>query len=142
MRSKVQSQGENDGDAKALAAQVIIHATGGQVAAVGPSNKEWSVSYEVFVQRRTDLNLTANNGGIGIDHVRGNIELPTQNGGVHVELACTRWDGAGLDIKTRNGGVHSDFAELVGEKRQRQVSKDMNGGGAPAKDFLIRQCEK
>ncbi|MGI8989172.1 MAG: DUF4097 family beta strand repeat-containing protein [Bryobacteraceae bacterium] len=170
VRSKVESQGENDGDAKALAAQVIIHATGGQVASDGPSGKPWSVSYEVFVPRQTDLNLTAHNGGIKIDHVRGNIEFATQNGGVHltqvagnvkgqtqnggvhVELAGNRWDGAGLDVKTQNGGVHvempagyaahldastvnggvhGDFAELITEKRQRQVSRDLNGGGAP-----------
>ncbi|MDQ6663175.1 MAG: DUF4097 family beta strand repeat-containing protein [Acidobacteriota bacterium] len=174
VRSQVQSQGDNDGDAKAIAAQVLVHAAGGQVAADGPSGKSWGVSYEVFVPMQTDLNLTAQNGGIRIDHVHGNIEFSThnggvhltqvagnvkgqtQNGGVHVELAGNRWDGAGLDVKTQNGGVHvampagysahldastvngvvhSDFAELVSEKtggkRQRQVSKDLNGGGAP-----------
>ncbi|MDQ6699270.1 MAG: DUF4097 domain-containing protein [Acidobacteriota bacterium] len=170
VRSKVQSHGENDGEAKAIAAQVILHAAGGQIAADGPSGKQWSVSYEVFVPRQTDLNLTAHNGGIGIDHVRGNIELSTQNGGVHltqvagnvkgrtqnggvhVELAGNRWDGAGLELKTRNGAVHiempagysahldastvnggvrSDFAELAGDEGQRQVSKDLNGGGPP-----------
>ncbi|MDQ6708907.1 MAG: DUF4097 domain-containing protein [Acidobacteriota bacterium] len=170
VRSKVQSQGENDGDARATAAQVAVHANGGQIAADGPADKQWSVSYEVFVPRQTDLNLTAHNGGIRIDHVRGNIELSTQNGGVHltqvagnvkgrtqnggvhVELAGNHWDGAGLELKTQNGavhldmpagysahldastvngGVHSDFAELAGEKRQREVSKDLNGGGAP-----------
>ena len=168
VRSQVNGQGDNEGDARATAAQVIVHATGAQVSADGPKGKSWSVSYEVFVPRQMDLNLTANNGGIHIESVRGNIQFrtqnggvhiantgglvkgSTQNGGVHVDLAGSRWEGQGLDVETQNGGVHigmpaayaahiesntvnggmkSDFAEMVREKRQRQVSADVNGGG-------------
>lgn len=126
VRSQVQSQGDNDGDAKATVAQVIIHTTGGMVSADGPSSKNWSVTYEVFLPRQSDLVLTANNGGIHIEGVRGNIEFSTrnggvhlaklagqvkgrtQNGGVHVELSGNRWDGQGMDVQTQNGGVHID----------------------------------
>ena len=126
VRSQVRAQGESDGDAKATAAQVIVHAAGGVIAADGPSQKTWSVSYEVFVPRKTDLALTAHNGGVHIDGVQGNIEFTTlnggvhlsnlagqvkgrtQNGGVHVELAGARWEGPGLDVQTKNGGVHLD----------------------------------
>src|SRR5277367_4010566 len=55
VRSQVSAQGENDGDARATGAQVIVHALGTQVSADGPSGKSWSVSYEVFVPRQTDL---------------------------------------------------------------------------------------
>ena len=124
VRSQVRAQGESDGDAKATAAQVIVHATGGVLAADGPSQKSWSVSYEVFVPRRTDLSLTAHNGEVHIDGVQGNIEFTTsnggvhlsnlagqvkgrtKNGGVHVDLAGARWEGSGLDVQTTNGGVH------------------------------------
>ncbi len=124
VRSQVRAQGDSDGDAKATAAQVIVHATGGVISADGPSQKTWSVSYEVFVPRTTDLVLTAHNGGIHIDGVQGNIEFTTsnggvhlshlagqvkgrtQNGGVHVELAGVRWEGQGLNVQTKNGGVH------------------------------------
>jgi DUF4097 and DUF4098 domain-containing protein YvlB len=168
VRSQVTAQGDNDGDARASVAQVIVHAVGAQVSADGPSGKSWSVSYEVFVPRQTDLQLTAHNGGIHIEGVRGNIQFNTQNGGVHiaqaagtvkgktqnggihVELAGPRWDGQGLDVETQNGGVHlavpstfaahvetstvnggmkSDFSEMIHDRRQRQVSADINGGG-------------
>jgi DUF4097 and DUF4098 domain-containing protein YvlB len=170
VRSQVRAQGDTDGDAKNTGAQVIVHATAGSVSADGPTGKSWSVSYEVFVPRQSDLNLTAHNGGIHIEGVRGNIEFTTQNGGVHlaglagqvkgktqnggvhVELAGNRWDGGGLDVQTQNGGVHinvpasysahfetstingglhSDFSELVRDRKQRDVSADIGGGGAP-----------
>ncbi len=123
VRSQVRGEGESEGEAKAIAAQVIVHANGGMIAADGPSQKQWSVSYEVFVPRKTDLTLTAHNGGIRIDEIQGNIEFTTanggvrlnrlagqvkgrtQNGGVRVELAGVRWEGQGLDVQTKNGGV-------------------------------------
>jgi hypothetical protein len=168
VRSQVTAQGDNDGDARAAVAQTIVHAVGAQVSADGPSGKSWSVSYEVFVPRQTDLVLTAHNGGIHIEGVRGNIQFQTQNGGVHiaqaagtvkgktqngginVELAGPRWDGQGIDVETQNGGVHlavpatfaahietstvnggmkSDFSEMISDRRQRQISADINGGG-------------
>jgi hypothetical protein len=168
VRSQVNAQGENDGESRATAAQVIVHALGAQVAADGPSGKNWSVSYEVFVPRQTDLVLNAHNGGIHIEGVRGNIQFNTQNGGVHlagvegsvkgktqnggvnVQLAGPRWNGQGLDVETQNGGVHvsvpasfaahietstvngsmkSDFPEMIRDRRQHQVSTDINGGG-------------
>lgn len=124
VRAQVQSSGASDGDARSRAAQVIVHASGGQVSADGPSDGAWSVSYEVFVPHKVDLNLTGHNGGIHIEEVRGRLEFTTvnggvhlaqvsgevkghtQNGGVHVELSGSKWDGAGLDVTTQNGGVH------------------------------------
>jgi DUF4097 and DUF4098 domain-containing protein YvlB len=168
VRSQVSAQGDNDGDARAIASQVIVHAIGSQVSADGPSGKSWTVSYEVFVPRQMDLNLNAHNGGIHIEGVRGNITFNTQNGGVHlasvagmvkghtqnggvhVDLAGSRWDGQGLQVETQNGGVHvgvpasyaahiesstvnggmkSDFSEMIRDRRQHEVSADINGGG-------------
>jgi DUF4097 and DUF4098 domain-containing protein YvlB len=168
VRSQVTAQGDTEADAHNSVAQVIIHASGIQVSADGPSGKSWTVSYEIFVPRQTDLTLTAHNGGIHIEGVRGNIEFHTQNGGVHlanvagtvkghtqnggvhVELAGSRWDGQGLDVETQNGGVHvnvpanyaahwesstvnggmkSDFSEMIHDRRQHEISADINGGG-------------
>jgi hypothetical protein len=143
VRSQVSAQGENDGDARASVAQVIVHAAGSQVSADGPSGKNWSVSYEVFVPRQMDLQVSAHNGGIHIQGVTGHIQFhtqnggvtlqevagtvkgSTQNGGVHVELAGPRWNGQGLDVQTQNGGVHltvpANFAAHV-------ESSTVNGG--------------
>jgi DUF4097 and DUF4098 domain-containing protein YvlB len=75
------------------------------------------------VPRRTNLDLSANNGGITIDAVSGTIRFDTTNGGIRlsglsgdvrgetrnggltVQLDGQRWEGAGLDVETTNGGV-------------------------------------
>jgi DUF4097 and DUF4098 domain-containing protein YvlB len=126
VRSQVRAQADSDAESRTTVAQIIVHAGGGTVAADGPSGKSWSVSYEVFVPRQSDLTLTAHNGGIHIEGVRGNIDFSTtnggvhlaqlagqvkgraQNGGVHITLAGNRWDGQGMDVQTMNGGVHVD----------------------------------
>ncbi len=126
VRARVQTAAESDGRARDLARQVVIHTGGGRVMADGPQNERrenWSVSYEVFVPQKIDLNLKAHNGGIRISDVQGQIEFETTNGGVSldrlagnvhghttngglsVELAGSRWEGSQLDISTTNGGV-------------------------------------
>jgi DUF4097 and DUF4098 domain-containing protein YvlB len=126
VRARVQTAAETDARAHDLARQVIIHTSGGRIIADGPSNgrhENWSVSYEVFVPQKIDLNLKAHNGGIGIADVHGRVEFETTNGGVSlrrlsgnvhghtvngglsVELAGSRWEGGQLDTSTTNGGV-------------------------------------
>jgi hypothetical protein len=123
VRAKVQAQADTDGAARAIYSQVIVHAAGGAIAADGPASGNWSVSYEIFVPAKTDLNLLAHNGGISIAGVTGRLDFRTvnggihlkevagdvhghtQNGGVHVELAGARWNGTGLTVETVNGGV-------------------------------------
>jgi DUF4097 and DUF4098 domain-containing protein YvlB len=123
VRACVQTWGASDEAAKAVASSIKI-STSGTVKAEAPGEENWSVSYEVLVPRSTDLNLKAQNGGIGISSVEGRIEFETQNGGVHlddvagdvkgrttnggvhVDLAGNSWKGSGLDVSTTNGGVH------------------------------------
>lgn len=124
--AKLQSSARSRADAEALLRDVDVR-TGTEVRAEGPRtgrNESWSVSFEVYVPRRTDLALDANNGGIAIEEVSGAIRFSTvnggvalgglagdvrgstQNGGLSVTLTGTRWDGAGLDVRTDNGGVN------------------------------------
>lgn len=126
VRSKVETWAEDETEARGLASSIRIDAAAGRVAAAGPSNQRrngWAVSYEVFTPQRTDLKITAHNGGITISDVIGNVEFSavnggirlnrvagkvsgrTTNGGVHVQLAGDRWEGSGLDVSTTNGGV-------------------------------------
>ena len=106
--------------------QIRVASGAGSVKAEGPNNDHdhnWSVSYEVFVPRQTDVTMHTHNGGIHVEDVRGQVEFDTTNGGVHlarlagdvsgrttnggvtVELAGDHWDGKGLDVTTTNGGV-------------------------------------
>jgi Putative adhesin len=132
VRSKVEAQADDDGTAQSMVAQVVVNASAGQVSATGPDQSKghgWQVSYEIFVPKQADLALKANNGGISISDVRGNITFDTMNGGVSlkrlagevtgttmnggltVELAGSRWDGTKLDAKTVNGGVTVNMPE-------------------------------
>jgi hypothetical protein len=132
IRARVQTNATTPEEAKALATQVQVQATPGIVRADGPGNlkdRGWSVSYEVLVPRRSGLTLRANNGGIGISDVEGDISFETRNGGVtlnrlggdvkgkttnggvKVELAGNTWRGNQLDVQTTNGGIHVTMPE-------------------------------
>jgi Putative adhesin len=132
VRARVEAWAADEGSAASVSSQVRVDVSAGQVSASGPaSNGEsgWSVSYEVFVPRRADLNVKANNGGIAISDVAGTIQFETKNGGVslkrlagdvegktmngglNVELAGARWEGAKLDARTKNGGVNISVPE-------------------------------
>ena len=108
----------------AEAREIEILTDGGEIRATGPDRSDgWSVSYRVYVPRRSDLSLSTHNGGISISEVDGDIEFRAQNGGVHledlagnvhgatqngglsVELDGYEWDGDGLDVRTTNGGI-------------------------------------
>lgn len=127
VRARVQAQANSEAEARDLASQIRIETGGARIHAEGLSSRDernWSVSYEVFVPRQSDLSLKSHNGGISISEVRGRIEFDahnggvslnqlggsvrgqTTNGGLSVNLSGDRWNGEGLDVKTTNGGVN------------------------------------
>ena len=127
VRAIVRGSAGSDARARELAAGVQVQASGGRVSASGPDRNDrrewWSVSYRINVPRKNDLDLNANNGGISITGVDGNVRFGTTNGGVRltdmagrvngstrnggltVNLGGDRWDGDGIDVQTSNGGV-------------------------------------
>lgn len=127
LRYRIETQAQTQAEADSLAAQVRVNAAGAQIRADGPeqnnNDAHWSVSYEIFVPRQSNLSLQTHNGGISISDVNGRIEFEAQNGGVSlqrlggnvtgettngglsVELAGNNWDGEALDVKTTNGGL-------------------------------------
>ena len=123
--SKIQTQAGSSRDAKEIADQIRIE-VGDEIQAEGPSTRwrsSWSVSYELHVPRKINLDLVATNGGLSVENVDGRMELETtnggitlarvsgdvrgstSNGGVDVTLAGDRWMGEGLDVQTTNGGI-------------------------------------
>jgi len=131
-RARIQTAAPTQAEADALAQQITIQTAGAKIFANGPENRRdyyWSVTYEVFVPRRSDLSLTAHNGGISISDVQGRLEFTTTNGGValrrvggsvhggttngglSIELTGDRWDGEELDVKTTNGGISMSVPE-------------------------------
>jgi DUF4097 and DUF4098 domain-containing protein YvlB len=126
VRSRIDVWAESDAEANALLSQVHVEAANGTVSATGPEHRDhrgWSVSYEIFVPRKTAVSATAKNGGLSVRDVDGEIHVETKNGGIQmarvagdvsgatrnggvsVELAGSRWEGKQLDLSTRNGGV-------------------------------------
>ncbi|MEP6903325.1 MAG: DUF4097 family beta strand repeat-containing protein [Actinomycetota bacterium] len=109
------------------------------------------------------IEFNAKNGGIHLSNLAGDVVGKTTNGGLHIELAGNTWKGNGLNVETTNGGVHltmaenyaahfetrtvnggfkSDIAGLTVEKEKDEngyrkqgvnISRDLNGGGAPVR---------
>jgi hypothetical protein len=145
LRARVEARARSSGRAEELIGEVEIE-TGGTVRADGPRTGRrewWSVSYELFVPRNTDLDLRSMNGGIGIEGVHGRMSLETMNGGlaldgaggdvsgrttnggVDVTLTGATWDGEGLDLETTNGGVSLSIPE---DYAARLETSTVNGG--------------
>lgn len=126
VRARVQANAGNEGAAREIMDAVRI-ADGDVLRAEGPRGlgrrEGWSVSYEIMVPRRIDLEVEASNGGISVTDVAGRMQLQTTNGGLQLadvagdvrgrttnggvtaRLSGDRWDGAGLDVRATNGGV-------------------------------------
>jgi DUF4097 and DUF4098 domain-containing protein YvlB len=126
VRAKVQSHADTEGDARAIAEEIDVETSGRKISASGPRTgrgEGWSVSFRVYVPRRSNLDLKSTNGGISIESVMGDIEFRTTNGGIHlsdlsgdvhgttsnggvtIDLTGDQWEGEGLDVRTTNGGV-------------------------------------
>jgi hypothetical protein len=146
VRAVVHTSAPSEARAKELAGQVQVQAGGGRVYATGPENgrrEQWSVSYRINVPHKNDLDLHANNGGITIAAVNGNMRFDTTNGGVKLQdiggrvngetrnggltvtLNGDRWDGEGLDVETSNGGVTLNLPDNYNAELE---TRTVNGG--------------
>ena len=124
--ARIQTSADDDATAAEIAKQIRIFTEGGQIHSEGPSqrgHRGWSVSYDIYVPNKTNLEaitenggisaeqiqgemtLEATNGGIHLTDVGGNVRARTTNGGVHADLSGTTWQGEGLDLQTTNGGA-------------------------------------
>jgi hypothetical protein len=130
--AKIEASARSEEDARQLLEQVRIEAAGSSIRATGPetlSRTHWSVSFDVYVPRHTDLSLETVNGPLSVEDVSGTMDLRAQNGPVSlsgvggditarvqngplsVELSGTKWDGTGLDAEARNGPVELAIPE-------------------------------
>lgn len=124
--ARVQVSADDHATAAEVAKQIRVFTEGGRVRSEGPSRRRhtsWSVSYDVYVPTRTNLEAVTQNGGIAAERVQGemsfeatnggirlsdvggDVHARTTNGGVVAELSGTSWQGRGLDLQTTNGGA-------------------------------------
>ncbi len=155
VRAQVRAQAPTDDQARDLVRQINIQSGGGQVKAYGPTHeneRDWSVSYEIFVPSHISANLETVNGGVSVSDVNGNLECKTvngglslhrvgglvrghtTNGGVSVELGGDRWDGQGLEVTTTNGGV----SLRVPQNYSAQLEAHTSNGGVHLADLPVQ----
>jgi DUF4097 and DUF4098 domain-containing protein YvlB len=133
VRARVEAWAESDSEARSIASQIRVDASGGRVRATGPEwnndndgrnqYRSWSVSFEIFAPWNTDLKLASHNGGVSISDIKGRIQAEshngglqltriagdvaaeTHNGGIQANLEGNSWDGRQLALSTHNGGI-------------------------------------
>jgi hypothetical protein len=124
--ARIQASADDEATAGAIAKQVRIITDGGEIRSEGPSQRgrsSWSVSYDVYVPNRTNLEATTENGGISAKEIQGQMNFEATNGGIHLtdvggsvharttnggvtaDLSGSTWQGQGLDLQTTNGGA-------------------------------------
>jgi DUF4097 and DUF4098 domain-containing protein YvlB len=144
--ARIQAEGEDLSEARDIASGINIQTDGGRIRAEGPSTRRrqsWAVSYDVWTPRNTDLHISTQNGGIGVDDIEARLELGAVNGGIalhgiagdvrgettngplNVTLDGARWRGPGLDLRTTNGPVN---LEIPDGYSARLETGTVNGG--------------
>ena len=125
IRAKIQTWATTEDKAVVRARRIVIATANNTLRAADPDkDKEWSVSYEIFVPRTTALALHTVNGGISLDNLQsaitfetvnggvslanlgGQVKGETVNGGLDITLTGRQWEGQGLDVTTTNGGIN------------------------------------
>ena len=144
--AKIQAEAEEASEAREMASNISVDVSGGRVRADGPSmrrRQSWSVSYDVWAPRQTDLRVSTQNGGVSVEDMDARLELGAVNGGIslrgvsgdvrgettngplNVELDGDQWRGPGLDLRTTNGPVNLGIPE--GYSAQLETGT-VNGG--------------
>lgn len=147
--ARISAMADDEVRAQEILNGINIVTSGGTIRADGPNlrrgrgHENWSVSFRMMVPTRSNVDLEANNGGISVTDVEGDLRMMTKNGGVsllrvagdvharttngglHIELDGDRWTGAGLDAVTTNGGVDM---EIPAGYNAELETRTVNGG--------------
>src|SRR5271165_3364015 len=107
MRARIDTAADTDAEARSMVSAIRFASGGGQIHADGPEldrHHSWSVSYEIFAPRQSDLEMKTFNGGIHLAELRGRIDFEALNGGVTLERLAGEVHG-----HTTNGGLHIEL---------------------------------
>jgi DUF4097 and DUF4098 domain-containing protein YvlB len=144
--AKIQTEAEEASDARDIASGITVDVNGGRVRADGPSmrrRQSWSVSYDIWTPRQTDVRVSTQNGGVSVENMDARLDLGAVNGGINlrgvsgdvrgettngplnVVLDGDQWRGPGLDLRTTNGPVN---LEIPDGYSARLETGTVNGG--------------
>ena len=103
VRTRILAAAGSESQAAAIASQVRIAVSPGEVRASGPAsrfNERWSATFEIYVPADTALRISTIDGGISVRAVTGPIVASTVNGGIAVTGAM-----GNVTATAVNGGV-------------------------------------
>ena len=133
IEAKVQAWAGSASEAADILREIQIDAAGGNIRDNGPNfhwgHQGYGISYVIHAPKQTSAELKTLNGGIGLEHLNGELRFDTTNGGVDlvdlagdvrgstvnggldISLSGDRWNGKGLQADTTNGGIALNIPE-------------------------------
>lgn len=133
VRARVEAWAKTRAEADAKLKQIRIVSDANGLSAEGPSEEgdskwlsAWAVSFRVEAPATTALEVSTQNGPVGVYemtgrmllttqngplsiwHCAGDVSATTQNGPIAVVLSGTKWNGRGLSAHAQNGPVALD----------------------------------
>jgi len=127
IEARVDAWANSASDAANILREVQIEAFNGSIHDNGPNfhwgRQGYGINYVIHAPRQLSAELKTMNGGIGLEHLNGDLKFDTTNGGVDlvdlagnvhgstvnggldISLSGDRWSGEGLDAQTTNGGI-------------------------------------
>lgn len=133
IEAKVQAWGGSASEAADILREIQIEDSDGTIHDKGPnfhsSHQGYGISYVIHSPRQMSAELKTENGGIGLEHLNGDLKFDTTNGGVDlvdlagdvsgstvnggldISLSGDRWNGKGLQAETTNGGIALNVPE-------------------------------
>lgn len=127
IEARVQAWAGSASEAADILREIQIDTTNGAIRDKGPSfhlgHQGYGISYVIRAPRQTSAELKTLNGGIGLEHLNGDLRFDTTNGGVNltdlagdvhgstvnggldISLSGNHWNGKGLQAETTNGGI-------------------------------------
>ena len=127
IEARVQAWAGSAPEAADILREIQIETANGTIRDKGPNfhlgHQGYAISYVIHAPRQTSAQLKTLNGGIGLEHLNGELRFDTTNGGVNltdlagdvhgstvnggldISLSGDRWNGKGLQAETTNGGI-------------------------------------
>lgn len=133
VEARVEAWADSASEASSILHDVQIQTTGGEIRDKGPNfhwgSRGYAISYTIHAPHQLSAELKTLNGGIGLEHLNGDLKFDTTNGGVDltdlagnvhgstvnggldIALSGSRWQGEGLHAETTNGGITLNVPE-------------------------------